>query len=343
MCSARLAPLPRIRGTTSKSRYLEVSLGCEAVDRVIGGGMPLSSLFIVDEDKSRAFAPVLARYYCAEGVYCDHSLFVASSSRNPSELIENLPDRITAAEDMIPKDDISCEGNETMKIAWRYTSVPKLNSSLCDSRKTLHYDLTKKMDPIKFEAYKISLYPKSDQACCGFPSYSELYQRIRRNLTENQFLMSATSTQFNILRIVVEGVGSPLWQDPENDLKFLAHLRCLLCSYYSVAMIIVNTSGMSQERKSRLYAYGDLSIHLDAVGDIDDIKQFDDRFDGYFRLLKLPTVSSIATHCPVNSDLVFELQKRKFDIRVLHLPPSVENADDGKDHDIPCKQILDAF
>lgn len=83
-------------------------------------------------------------------------------------------------------------------------------------------------------------------------------------------------------------------------------------------------------------------IHLDAIEFDDTVKKFGDRFDGYFRLLKLPSIASIATHCPVSSDLIFQLQKRKFDIRVFHLPPALD--DDKKKNSTPkCQEILQSF
>lgn len=145
------------------------------------------------------------------------------------------------------------------------------------------------------------------------------------------------------MRIVIEGVGSPFWLDPENDLKFIAHLRTVLCSYYAVAMLIINTSGLPDERKERLYAYGDLVVHLDAVDDDDIMEKFGDRFDGYFRLLKLPNMASIATHCPASSDLIFQLQKRKFDIRILHLPPALDDDDRKRNFGPNCQEILKSF
>lgn len=81
-------------------------------------------------------------------------------------------------------------------------------------------------------------------------------------------------------------------------------------------------------------------IHLDAVECDNTMQKFGDRFDGYFRLLKLPTMTSIATHCPASSDLIFQLQKRKFDIRILHLPPALSDNDNKKKN---CQEILKSF
>lgn len=67
MDGVRLGSIPKIVGTNTRSRYPETSVGCTAVDALIGGGLPLSSLYVIDENKSRAYATVLSKYFSAEG------------------------------------------------------------------------------------------------------------------------------------------------------------------------------------------------------------------------------------------------------------------------------------
>ncbi|CAG9529569.1 unnamed protein product [Cercopithifilaria johnstoni] len=344
MAEVRLNAIPRIAGTNMRSRYPEISVGCAAMDALMGGGLPLSSLYIVDENKSRVYATVLSKYFSAEGIYCEHSLFVASTSRNPHELLEDLPDRINVAGDDALRDDVERLEDSTMKIAWRYSTVPKMNSSLsCYRHGISQYDLTKRMDRKKMEACSISYFPDYARPQDDLFSYSDLYKQIRQKLIEDEYSPTSLKSKKSVLRIIIEGVGGPFWQDPENDIKFVAHLRTILCSYYAVTMLIINSNGIPNERKERLYAYGDLVVHLDAVECNNTVEKFGDRFDGYFRLLKLPTMASMATYCPASSDLIFQLQKRKFDIRILHLPPVSGDNDKKGNFGPDCQEILKSF
>lgn len=59
--------LPHIKGTTTRSLYPETSVGCPAIDLLFGGGLPVSGVFIIDENQSRRYASVLIKYYLAEG------------------------------------------------------------------------------------------------------------------------------------------------------------------------------------------------------------------------------------------------------------------------------------
>lgn len=67
MAGVRPDAFLRIPGTNTRSGYPEILVGCTAVDALIGGGLPLSSLCIMDENKSRAYATVLSKYFSAEG------------------------------------------------------------------------------------------------------------------------------------------------------------------------------------------------------------------------------------------------------------------------------------
>lgn len=68
MAALRLGDIPRVIGTSTRSRYPEISFGNTAVDTLIGGGLPLSAICIIDETESRVYAAILAKYFIAEGL-----------------------------------------------------------------------------------------------------------------------------------------------------------------------------------------------------------------------------------------------------------------------------------
>lgn len=138
------------------------------------------------------------------GICCEHSLFVASTSRNPRELIENLPDRTNITGDDDFKDDVEKSKDSTMKIAWRYSTAPKVESSLsCSRRGVPQYDLTKKMDCKKIESCNISFFPDTIRSQDDLSSYDDLYKWIQQKLAEDKY--SASSKKKSVLRIIIEG------------------------------------------------------------------------------------------------------------------------------------------
>lgn len=70
---------------------------------------------------------------------------------------------------------------------------------------------------------------------------------------------------------------------------------------------------------------------------------FGDHFDGYFRIIKLPSIPSLGPHCPESSDLTFELHRRRFDVKILHLPPVMDDVKGDASASLPCHSMLDAF
>lgn len=93
-----------------------------------------------------------------------------------------------------------------MKIAWRYSTVPKVDSSLsCFRRGIPQYDLTKKMDSKKLEACSIFYFPSAARLQGELPSYSNLYKQIQHKLEEDKFSASFSKTGKRVLRIVLEG------------------------------------------------------------------------------------------------------------------------------------------
>ncbi|VDK18368.1 unnamed protein product [Anisakis simplex] len=393
MATRSLNERARINGTTVRLRYLETSVGNSAVDRLMGGGLPLSGIYLVDEHNSRTYASVLARYFLAEvlmvacfnvnslldhivfilveipsfsGVIHKHSLLIASPSRDPSEVLSKLPQKVEEKVDERSSESSSIGDVEPMKIAWRYASVPKVDSSIKGQRLNKQYDLTKTMDRALIDCCDISKYPSDETSA----SYSQLWNQLIQILSCQKYRplnalngdSNSSSSERNLLRIVIEGeriileqihvttldFGSPMWSDSEMELKFMARLRTLINDYYVVVMLTVNSNSIDPQRRDRIYSYCDAAFVMETIDDPKlTASNFGDSFDGYFRIVKLPSISSIGCNCPESSDLTFELHRRRFDIKILHLPPaldddsSVDGIDKKSSSRLPCQSMLD--
>uniref|UniRef100_A0A915ANS0 Elongator complex protein 4 n=1 Tax=Parascaris univalens TaxID=6257 RepID=A0A915ANS0_PARUN len=316
--SMNLNEKARISGTTVRLRYLETSVGNSAIDRLMGGGLPISSVYLIDERNSRNYSSILAKYFLAEGVSHGHNLFVASPSTDPSDVVSKLPEKIEETSREIA--ERSTLVDEPIKIAWRYANVPKVNSSLANRRSKTQFDLTKTMNISSLKSCNISKYPLEGSSRA---SYSELWIELRRVLSLQKYcsLHSTTgdssSVDRSLLRIFVQDFGSPLWEDSHLALKFLAHIKAALNDRYAVLMLSMNSTAVDPHLKERIYSYCDVGFILEAVED-GLASMFGDHFDGYFRIIKLPSVSSLGPHCPESSDLTFESHRRRFDVKILH-------------------------
>lgn len=84
--------MSKILGTKIKKRGLVAFTGTNALDFIIGDGVPNSSLIFIDELKTRKYFKSIARCFLAEGIESNHTLFCASSrNEEVDDLLNNLP------------------------------------------------------------------------------------------------------------------------------------------------------------------------------------------------------------------------------------------------------------
>ncbi|KAM4720996.1 elongator complex protein 4 isoform 2-T2 [Rhinophrynus dorsalis] len=124
--------LPAISGTRPSlhNGQLLVSSGVPSLDHILGGGLAVGSLLLIEEDKYNTYSHLLLKYFLAEGVVNGHEVFVASASDDPTKILQGLPAPLN---DEIPKHERTKEAPgsaedspEMMKIAWRYQNMPKM-------------------------------------------------------------------------------------------------------------------------------------------------------------------------------------------------------------------------
>ena len=109
-----------------------------------GGGLPIGSICLIEEDKFVTYSKVLAKYFMAEGVLSQHSIFLGSLDDTPKELIKKLPQQCTAA----AEDGESPEKNPEngLRIAWRYNDLPMVNSEQTNEKIGHNFNLLEHMD-----------------------------------------------------------------------------------------------------------------------------------------------------------------------------------------------------
>uniref|UniRef100_A0A8C8FQZ6 Elongator complex protein 4 n=1 Tax=Oncorhynchus tshawytscha TaxID=74940 RepID=A0A8C8FQZ6_ONCTS len=175
---SKLVSIPGTRPSIQNGQLI-VSTGVTSLDYVIGGGLAVGTLLLIEEDRYDSYSRMLLKYFLAEGVVCGHELYVASALDHPNDILQanttlvlnKLYGTINKQETAHPEaaflelpapilDDIaspktedqakSCdpESQDAMKIAWRYQHLPKVQTALASSSRFGHYyDVSKTMDP----------------------------------------------------------------------------------------------------------------------------------------------------------------------------------------------------
>ncbi|XP_071944013.1 elongator complex protein 4-like [Antedon mediterranea] len=160
---------------------LLLSTGIPSLDHILGGGVAVGTILLIEEDVYTSFARLMLKYFVAEGVMCGHYSFLSSLDPNPDSLLTELPcpveSALSTSQNVQPPGEVkkghgsssgssektvidkgSHQGN--MEIAWRYQNLPQLKTELATSPNIFGhvYDLTKTMPGNKIDKEKLWCY-----------------------------------------------------------------------------------------------------------------------------------------------------------------------------------------
>ncbi|XP_073514185.1 elongator complex protein 4 isoform X3 [Phyllobates terribilis] len=282
--------LPAIRGTRPSvhNGQLLVSTGVPAMDHVLGGGLAVGTLLLIEEDTYSTYSNLLLKYFLAEGVISGHEVFIASASDVPCKIIQDLPAPLT---DEIPTPDDAKNvsggpgSEETMKIAWRYQNLPKFESvPLSSARFGHYYDMSKTMSPDMLQSAKTHSF----------------YLPNIVPLDETYGLSSETTCDYiQLLQSVQSAVhqGSFDGSNPQNK-AIISRVRNLSDTVVGLESFI------GSERESN-------PLYKD--------------YHGLFLVHKIPRLNSLISDVSDTKDLAFKLKRKMFSIERLHLPPDLSD------------------
>ncbi|KAH8281915.1 hypothetical protein KR054_004114 [Drosophila jambulina] len=142
-----------IRGTRISAHTAQVitSSGNPYLDVVIGGGLPMGSICLIEEDRFMTHAKVLAKYFLAEGVLSKQEIFLGSLDDIPAEMLRRLPRPLTDLETEVEQREeeqagSGGSGENGLRIAWRYNDLPLVNSEHATAKIGHHFNLMEQMD-----------------------------------------------------------------------------------------------------------------------------------------------------------------------------------------------------
>ncbi|KAM8877462.1 elongator complex protein 4 [Synchiropus picturatus] len=347
---SKLLSIPGTRPSVQNGQLL-VSTGVTSLDFLLGGGLAVGTVLLIEEDRYDSYSRMILKYFLAEGVVCRHELFVAAAQDNPTDIIQELPDPIlddVATHKPVEQPRLSSdpqEGLDAMKIAWRYQNLPKVQSTLASSSRFGHYyDVSKTMASEIREAARCHHFYLPEQPVQTspphspmLPSYSLLLKSLEEVIHREGFLVAPAvpSKPRNILRIGLQSLGSALWGDDlcchENPKSshalttFLYGLRALLRSSLAVAVATV-PSHLIQNRSimGRITRLCDSAIALESFkGSERETNPLYKDYHGLLHVRQVPHLNCLVSQLPDHKDLAFKLKRKQFSIERLHLPPDL--------------------
>jgi len=242
--------LPRGSKPSVHNGQLLISSGLQELDEILGGGIAVGSVILLEEEIYTEHFLALLKYFLVEGLANDHVIAVISADKSTGDIVRKLPRNLMYEEALLQstlenskndhvKDSDSGEQSfapkESMKIAWQYEkylnakSTPQVQlmpisesinrsgslkaskvQSFCHS-----YDLSRS-ERAEFMKEKTieEINPMDLEISSGASSYKRVFRKLH-NLIENGFKSNPTDQKEsvipNILRIGVHSLGSSLW------------------------------------------------------------------------------------------------------------------------------------
>ncbi|NXA49285.1 ELP4 protein, partial [Nothocercus julius] len=345
--SSRLAAIAGTRPAVRHGQLL-LSTGLPSLDSVLGGGLAVGTLLLIEEDKYGVYSHLLFKYFLAEGVVCGHDLFVASAKELPTNILKELPAPLLDNCRKEAGEETTTSEDDSMQIAWRYQNFPKMEASPSTSSRFGHYyDISKTMSSELFQSIKChsfflpeepSLQPtiKMHNMNCG---YARLLQSIQKIIYQEGFDGShPQKKQKNILRIGVQSLGSMLWgddicctdnpEDAHSITKFLYILRGLLRKSLSACIITVPAHLIQNKAiMERVTNLSDVVVGLESfIGSERETNPLYKDYHGLIHVRQIPRLNCLICDVSDTKDLAFRLKRKQFTIERLHLPPDLSDA-----------------
>ncbi|XP_071831244.1 elongator complex protein 4-like isoform X2 [Apostichopus japonicus] len=344
----------QIKGTRPSlhNNLLIVSSGVPSFDFILGGGIPVGSVILIEEDTYGHHAHLLLRYFLAEGIMTDHQLFLASANEDPEKILKNLPYPVEGdkllAEDAKTGADVSSV-SEPMKIAWRYECLPKVQDSATSHKFGHSYDLSRTatsdlLSRVKTGTFHLSEEMKKETRSHPFlcPTHQRLLERIEREIKDGEFHLtenaqSKQSLNRTVLRIGLQSYGSTLWWDEGYSNKvetstslcrFFHALRALLRNSLAVAMVTMPVHLLHDfVEVRRLERLCDAAVQIESfAGSEKETNPIFQDYHGLLHIKHLPRLNSLMVSTPDSMDLGFKLKRKKLTIEKLHLPPEFSDS-----------------
>lgn len=332
---ARVVRIPGSRPSVHNSQLL-LSTGMPSLDHLLGGGLPVGSLLLLEQDRHDVYSKLFLKYYLAEGVMSGHHLTLASLDESPRSIMGSLP--ASADSDVDDEGANAAAGSDKMTIAWRYQSQSAQRSSLSTNRFGHSFDLTGTMDAALVSAADVCLFDGadgSDGKDGGY--YWGLLKRIEQRIVERGLSTSSNKAKANVMRVAVHSLASPLWgwefshHERENKwhqlTTFLFMLRALMRSSFSVCLVTVPTHlFVDPALLLRLQTLADFVVRLESFqGSEKETNPVFKDYHGLFHVVKLAAINTLVPPQLDATDWVFKLRRRRMVIEKLHLPPELSD------------------
>ncbi|KAF9162346.1 Elongator subunit elp4 [Actinomortierella ambigua] len=121
-----------------------ISTGVPSLDDILGGGLPLGTILLIQEDRQTSYGQLLLKYFLRQGIVAGDKCAVVSGDESPEAIVRSLmgivgeesDPGLTAGDDDDDDDDAKKkksgpgDNDDKLTIAWRYSNLKKFESGV---------------------------------------------------------------------------------------------------------------------------------------------------------------------------------------------------------------------
>ncbi|KAJ2160156.1 Elongator subunit elp4 [Coemansia sp. RSA 552] len=302
---AAQAKLPPATRLNPQSAQLLVSTGVPSLDDVLGGGLPVGGVLLVEEDRGTEYSSTLLSYFSSQAIAAGHKLCVVNADKEV-DLASQLPGWAGAAEqtqtaaadsNRSQKDPLQkgAAADDAMRIAWRYQNLPRVdadnddsqgraasNSALANERPYCErFDLLLRIPAATIASANVQVLDadRIQQLTAAEEPGCDMYQSVLKQISSlidsgfSSLAPPVPNTERSVLRISIQSLGSGFWQGADSlaILQFLRRLRGLLRYSYAVCVVSLPVH-LYEEGGSRLPIVRRIEHLCDAVIELESFE-----------------------------------------------------------------------
>ncbi|KAJ1667375.1 Elongator subunit elp4 [Coemansia sp. RSA 1813] len=267
--------LPPATKINPHNAQLLISTGVPSLDDLLGGGLPVGGVLLIEEDRKTGYSNTLLSYFSSQAIAAGHKLCIVNADQEV-DLATQIPgwarvsrEHNTTNSAQRAKEQQRQNGDgkggpaddDAMRIAWRYKHLPKVNPEDNEGNKTTsasgrteevlfceQFDLSMRVprDVIeKAEVEIIDCQMIAEMAASDVRHGGDMYKcvldRISTLIAEgySSLKVQSPSAERNVLRIELCSLGSGFWRGDSDTsiLQFLHALRGLLRYSYATCVV----------------------------------------------------------------------------------------------------------
>uniref|UniRef100_A0A7E4ZVD5 Elongator complex protein 4 n=1 Tax=Panagrellus redivivus TaxID=6233 RepID=A0A7E4ZVD5_PANRE len=310
---------PKLPGVKHTRTANSSSLGADSLDKLLDDGIPFPSIVAVDERKSRQYSRTLTRLFIAEGYKTGQKVVIVSPRVGEADkYVDAVPIEMAGGGGV--KAGVAGTSSEELKIAWRFQSAPKIDSSIGGS-KAAKFDLAKSLSREEVEGSGLV-------ATHHVRTYAGLWTLLEAVLTSREADIHSPDTKHPV-RIVLNEIGSPLFADSDGFVPFLVKLRAFLLQSTAVIMLTYDGAQLSPSDLNTIQTLSDSILVFHPLADANKSVEppTNANLAGRLEVLKQPRLYGNSLSRPEACDYSYKESRHTIEIRKLHLDPEGEGFD----------------